>query len=57
MSQFVMEPTTEQLNALTNAGIISDNAVRWSDVAPCDQEPALAWLEQNWKKSGSTWRT
>lgn len=41
-----MTPSTDQLNALTNEGIISDNAVQWSDVAPCDQERALQWLEE-----------
>jgi hypothetical protein len=42
-----MNPTVEQLNKLTDAGIISDNAVNWDDVAPVDQERARQWLEAN----------
>lgn len=42
--------TTALLNALTDAGIISDNAVTWDDVAPCDKERAMKWIEDNWKK-------
>ena len=44
MTERAIIPTTEDLNALTDAGIISDNAVAWDDVAPCDQERALKWL-------------
>lgn len=40
-----MNPTIEELNALTEAGIISDNAVTWNDVAPIDQAKALEFLE------------
>lgn len=40
------EPTIDQLNELTNAGIISDLAITWSDVAPVDQAKALEYLSQ-----------
>lgn len=37
------------MNLLQRNGIVSDNAVWWRDVAPCDQENALRWLASNWK--------
>jgi hypothetical protein len=40
-----MTPTIDQLNALTDAGVISDLAIQWSDVAPVDQKIALEWLQ------------
>jgi hypothetical protein len=43
--QASMTPTIDQLNALTDAGVISDLAIQWSDVAPVDQKIALEWLQ------------
>ncbi len=40
----MITPTTEELNALTDAGLISDEAIFWADVAECDRERAEAWI-------------
>lgn len=37
----------EGMNALTDAGIISDNCVFAGHVASPDRETAMAWLENN----------
>jgi hypothetical protein len=36
--------STPEMNALQDAGIISDNCVTWADVADVDKERALKWL-------------
>jgi hypothetical protein len=41
-----MTPTIDQLNDLTDKGLISDNSVHWRDVAPVDQAKALEYLSQ-----------
>ena len=40
-----MKLTNAQLNALQDAGIISDNCVTCADIAPCDWIKAIEWLE------------
>jgi hypothetical protein len=42
-----MSVTTEQMNDLQTAGIISDLAVTWSDVAEIDRPAALAFLRSS----------
>lgn len=45
------EPTTEEMNALqTETNYISDNCVKWSDVAECDRVRAEEWL---WRRRAS----
>lgn len=44
---FMIEPTTEELNALQGeTRLILDNAVNWEDVAECDRARAEEWI---WK--------
>ena len=41
------EMTVEQLNALQEHGVISDNCVTWEDVAKQDKEIARKWIEDH----------
>lgn len=39
-------PTTEELNALQGASVISDNCVTRDEVAEIDRVRAMTWLEE-----------
>ncbi len=49
MQKQSLSPTIDQLNALTDAGLISDLCVDWNDVAECDKGKALEWLKENYE--------
>ncbi len=42
-----MNPTNDDLNALQDAGIISDLCVMWNDVCAADKARAIMWLNEN----------
>jgi hypothetical protein len=40
----IRDVTAEEMNALHEQGVVSDNRVEWSDVAECDREEARRFL-------------
>lgn len=41
--------TDDELNALQEHGIISDNVVTEDEIASSDRETAIEWLEKNYE--------